>query len=1541
MPADHAEAGRRIEAARRDQSIVLDLSGLRLRSVPDEVAGLSHLRELKLNDNRLRTLPESLANLTGLTHLNLEDNWLGGVPDWMRGLRDLTWLDLDNNQIIDVPAWIGDLANLTHLGLNKCDLDTVPDWIRGLVGITELGLGDNFLGEVPAWVGDLTGLKRLQLYGNRLHDLPDSLARLSSLGRLELDNNRLREVPEWISRLSGLAWLDIGGNEIARIPAWLGDLTSLTRLDLASSRLAEVPDWLSRLTNLTELYMESNWLDEIPEWLGELKELIELRLDGNRLPTLPWSLARLTKLTRLHLGQNRLIEVPDWIGQLPDLTQLDLSGNQFAQVPDWLGSLTALTVLGMNNCRLEAVPEWVANLTKLTVLGLNGNELAKTPDWLGNLTGLTTLTLSDNRLRALPASLAGLTKLTRLDLNRNRLTEVPNWIEQCDDLTWLDLGNNQFSRLPDTLGRLTGLKHLVIAGCEVPSRPEWLANLRSLTWLDLSGNQLTEVPPEVEALDRLTTLILSDNRLTGLPDWLAGHSRVTRLYLASNRFKQVPEPVHSLARLQALNLINNDLDVLPRWLAACTRLNSLYASTNRMTALPDDLAALTGLSSLVLSDNRLTALPSWLASMTDLTVLHLGGNQFNGLPDWIGKLDNLEFLDIGDCQLIEVPSWVSGLANLQYLNLGTNKISSIPEALRKLAALTTFSLPGNKVSELPGWLGDLTEIETLSVSGNELTALPDSISELSRLKYLDLASNRLATISPGLARAKSLERLYLRDNKLVEAPDWLLDLPVLKTLTLADNPTMVSPPPEIAASGTESIIAFLKARREGASRQWMSKLLVVGEGGVGKTSLINALRGMEHDPTEATTHGIRIDNLIVQHPEHDDVRMRLSAWDFGGQEIYHATHQFFLTDRSLFVLLWNSRLGWEQGKLHYWLDIIKSRAPESPVLIVATHAEANERPVDLPLDDLRREYPRIVGHLTIDNETRTGIKEVRERLARLAADLPLMGAEWPTAWLAAADAVRASPGNHIPPGEMWRLMTDAGVTDPAQQRYIAVAMHQLGDILYYHDDPELEQTVVLRPEWVNEYISKVLDSPAVDQANGLLGYETMTELWSELDRGMRDHFLGMMDKYEISFRVEGGPGGAVSMVVERLPWNPPALDGIWDDAPDEDGTSRIKVVYQLNTTPPGIPTWFIARFHRYSTNTHWRTGAVLRSADGKHTAMLRAYPRANRVELTVRGPSPAAFFLVLDEGFNRTLDRYPGLEIKRMVPCPCRDHDGEQCPELFDYATLSRRLERTPPRHEIECHRSETLLNVPQLLLGLAPSERDAASAEIARLRTMIENSADKIESSADKLAELAADSEYIQRLLLKLCGLIQRQQETRCPSVFAIVPVKSRLAGTVNELRLYCEEPGAWHPLPEPDGRYPISEPAEWLRKIAPHLKHLLTVMKHAAPLAGPVLGMSVAHVSDHLKAEMEAMTKLVDQIPEPSGGPGLPGEEGRDPDPMVRAETDADFRALEALLLKLDPDRVWGGLSRTVTPEGLTLYLCREHSEPYRRAVRLQPSS
>ncbi|MGH7866729.1 MAG: COR domain-containing protein, partial [Candidatus Dormibacteraceae bacterium] len=827
-------------------------------------------------------------------------------------------------------------------------------------------------------------------------------------------------------------------------------------------------------------------------------------------------------------------------------------------------------------------------------------------------------------------------------------------------------------------------------------------------------------------------------------------------------------------------------------------------------------------------------------------------------------------------------------------------------------------------TEIPEWITNLTGLTTLDLDNNELTALPDGLAHLTGLTTLNLSNNQVTEIPEWITNLTGLTTLNLSNNQLTALPDWLTELTGLEQLSVHGN-FLVSPPPEIAAGGSRSILAFIHARRQGSTAQWVSKLLVVGEGGVGKTSLVKALAGGPHDPAELSTHGLRIEHLCIDHPSQPRVRMRLSAWDFGGQQIYHATHQFFLTNRSLFLLLWNSRLGWEQSKLRYWLDIITARAPQSPIVMVATHVES--RPVDLPLYELRQEYPMIVDNISVDNATRHGVDVLRKLLSEKAARLPLMGAEWPATWLAAAESLRTSQDKSVTPEQMWRKMTEAGVSDAVQRSYIAVALHQLGDILYYDEDPELAQTVVLKPEWVNEYISKVLDSEQVATKQGLLTREHLNELWCDLDRGMRDHFLGMMEKYDLSYRIEGGSAGDVSLVVERLSWNPPFFQAEWDKIGDLPDTHEIKVLYKLNTMPPGIPTWFIARSHRFSKKTHWRSGALLGHTDGRHLALVRANRHRNILELAVRGPSPAAFFSVLDDGLNGTLERFPGLGVTRQVPCPCQESSDSPCIELFDYDDLRNRLARTPPRHEIECRKSGELVSVPQLLLGLAPSERDATRMSI-----------DQIAKKLTHLEKMVEQTEYSQRTFLKFLRNAQAQQEVRCPSVFAVVPTTRRrlagLAGSTYELRLYCEEPGAWHRLPEPQGCYAITEPSEWLRKLGPYLQYLLTILKHAAPLAGPILGMSVDKLDEHLKADCDLMKELVSQAPtQLRYKDKLPGINPANPDSSAHATNEADFRVLEAMLTKIDPDRIWGGLCRTSTPEGLTLYLCPYHLATYQQ--------
>lgn len=73
---------------------------------------------------------------------------------------------------------------------------------------------------------------------------------------------------------------------------------------------------------------------------------------------------------------------------------------------------------------------------------------------------------------------------------------------------------------------------------------------------------------------------------------------------------------------------------------------------------------------------------------------------------------------------------------------------------------------------------------------------------------------------------------------------------------------------------------------------------------------------------------------------------------------------------------------------------------------------------------------------------------------------------------------------------------------------------------------------------------------------------------------------------------------------------------------------------------------------------------------------------------------------------------------------------------------------------------------------------------------------------------------------------------------------------------------------------------------------------------------------------------------------------EHGDDLDPerilaRTQQSTGAALRALHAFLVEADKKREWGGLLKTVTPDGNILWLCGRHRQPYEeRMLVIEPS-
>jgi internalin A len=700
-----------------------------------------------------------------------------------------------------------------------------------------------------------------------------------------------------------------------------------------------------------------------------------------------------------------------------------------------------------------------------------------------------------------------------------------------------------------------------------------------------------------------------------------------------------------------------------------------------------------------------------------------------------------------------------------------------------------------------------------------------------------------------------------------------------------------------------------------SGRQWVSKLILVGEGGVGKTATLRSLRGEEFDPQLPTTHGIGIHSLELKHPTEADVTMHLNCWDFGGQQIYHATHQFFLTNRSLFLLAWDTRQGFGRGNLYYWLDAIQARAPESPVLLVAAHID--ERDPDLPLSELRSKYPQIIGQCDISNKPpQQGIEALRDAIAHAAASLPLMGEVWPATWLNAAEAIRAREEKYLTPRALWKIMADHEVSGD-DVMVLARWLHELGEILYFPDDEELSDMVIFKLQWVSEYISKVLESEEVIRRSGIFTRAHMDGLWSDLKFDMRNHFLRLMERFDLSYRTPENQ--EISLVVERLPRDVPDYAPQWNAMKERPTCREISMKFRLNTIPPGIPTWFIARSHRFTTHTHWRTGALF--VDGmerRHLALVRAFPYERYLQLTVRGTQPLNFFTLLRDGLEITLQRFPGLQMERLIPCP--GHNDELCLHEFDLANLEKAIQLDPPVLEIQCPISFKMVSVPGLLFGLHWLTQDAVLARLDVIR-------DESRQQHEELLTL------LQR---EFAIIFQREQskiESHCPNVFVLrlqttSDWKKVLIGESMELQLYCQAPGCWHPTnPKDGGRFVIDQPAKWLRALEPHVRRMVSLLKFISPIAGALITWAAPEeYAALIRKDISLMQELVKALPTITKTPE-PIEETHDPERAGGAA----LRALRLLLDEKDPTHHWGGLMKVLTAEGHYLWLCQYHAADY----------
>jgi internalin A len=238
------------------------------------------------------------------------------------------------------------------------------------------------------------------------------------------------------------------------------------------------------------------------------------------------------------------------------------------------------------------------------------------------------------------------------------------------------------------------------------------------------------------------------------------------------------------------------------------------------------------------------------------------------------------------------------------------------------------------------------------------------------LTNIDLSYCRLRSIPIGLAMLdpKVLTSLRLDGNPLVGFHKTLLDS---------------------RASPKDIIVNLQESLKGGEVEIKELKVIVVGEPAVGKTTMLRILSGENLSELEAhpcvATDGIDLGEIVLEG-------FRLKFWDFAGQEVYRYTHQLFLSDNSLCLVMFRLTTVEEeaQKQLTYWMDSLLQRAPDVACLVIGTCAcdfpeEIINLRVNYHLSFLRERYgERICGAIAIDSMVDYGFTGLKKELVQIA-----------------------------------------------------------------------------------------------------------------------------------------------------------------------------------------------------------------------------------------------------------------------------------------------------------------------------------------------------------------------------------------------------------------------------------------------------------------------------------------------------------------------------------------------------------------------------
>ncbi len=606
-------------------------------------------------------------------------------------------------------------------------------------------------------------------------------------------------------------------------------------------------------------------------------------------------------------------------------------------------------------------------------------------------------------------------------------------------------------------------------------------------------------------------------------------------------------------------------------------------------------------------------------------------------------------LNLAECGLSSLPDKLSELSDLRMLNISNfsfsdisgknNTFIQVPETITRLSSLQTLYLSSTKIREVPETITRLSSLQVLNLSNTDISEVPETITRLSSLQTLSLCNCHLKAIPYALVK---LGLPFVIDDYGAYN---CINLTGVK-LDEGDLQLFTQPRDVIEAAYLEQV------------RVRECKVIFLGDGAAGKSSLIQRMVHGDFDPAKLPTDGVKTTKWETPLL---NLAFTLRILDFGGQEIMHSMHRCFLTAHTVYVVVCESRDDADiDNEAARWLETVKAFAPDCPVILALNKCDLNAN-VSVNERDLKARNPKLKCVLkTSAHDEPASRYGVNHLMAAIRYEIPgaLNRYKVNADMLGIKRTLEDMDEDYISSERYREICAEHHITDAALQYSLLGYFRDLGVAYYYESkafDTRLESVRVLNPEWLTNGIYRlILRTPK----SGFLSHQTIKDtlrdgyagdVHSDITYTPEEtaYILHVMRYFEISHDM----GNGVEMLPLKMPKTPPptldnfnkqnALHLRWEGA------------YLPNNL---IHRLLIRKFPELDRNCVWRTGGHFVQEGGGCEALAEMNEKA--LNVYVNGERDCRQYL---ETFRRVIQAILtdlNLKVSEVICCTVDGQEG-------------------------------------------------------------------------------------------------------------------------------------------------------------------------------------------------------------------------------------------------------------------------------------------